>query len=79
MCDGVRSRWPYLSLLPDQGGVPPCRAVGGVNTIIALVVRVPLESEGPDGNPEAALSYEVSELFSAGLGSGHDLSCPPKA
>lgn len=57
--DHVQSRWPYLDLLPNQGGVPPCRVLGGINTIVALVVRVPLSDEGRDGNPEDALSYDV--------------------
>lgn len=58
--DSVHTRWPYLSLLPDQGGVPPGRAMGGINTVVALMVRVPASSEGPDGNPEVALGYDVS-------------------
>lgn len=61
--DDVRNRWPYLGLLPDQGGVPPCRVLGGINTIVALMVRVPLSYAGPDGNPEDALSYDNLRLF----------------
>lgn len=60
--DSVQDKWPYLSLLPEQRGVQPCRAVGGVNTVVPLVVRVPTTSEGPDGNPEVALGYDVSNL-----------------
>lgn len=69
MRDDVRNRWPYLGLLPDQGGVPPCRVLGGINTIVALMVRVPLSYAGPDGNPEDALSYDVGtklQLLMAG-------------
>lgn len=62
--DSVQDKWPYLSLLPEQRGGQPCRAVGGVNTVVPLVVRVPKYSEGPDGNPEVALGYDVSGVTS---------------
>lgn len=35
--------------------------MGQINTIVALMVQVPLESEGSDGNPEVALGYDVSD------------------
>ncbi|CAM9304223.1 unnamed protein product, partial [Hapterophycus canaliculatus] len=39
-------------------------AVGGVNTVVPIVVRVPrTSSEGPDGNPEVALGYDDLRLF----------------
>lgn len=65
--DSVQDKWPYLSLLPEQRGVQPCRAVGGVNTVVPLVVRVPKHSEGPDGNPEVALGYDVSGVTSVSV------------
>lgn len=63
MRDTVQSKWPYLSLLPDQGGVPPCRVLGGANTVVGLVVHVPASSAGPDGNPEGALGFDVRTFF----------------
>lgn len=57
----VQEKWPYLSLLPEQRSSEPCIAVGGVNTVVPIVVRVPRASEGPDGNPEVALGYNVRE------------------
>ena len=65
--DCVQDKWPYLSLLPEQRGVQPCRAVGGVNTVVPLVVRVPKMSEGPVGNPEVALGYDVSGVNSVSV------------
>lgn len=65
--DSVQDKWPYLSLLPEQRGVQPCRAVGGVNTVVPLVIRVPKLSEGPDGNPEMALGYDVSGVTSVSV------------
>lgn len=62
MRDSVQDKWPYLSLLPEQRGVQPFKPVGDVNTVVPLVVRVPRASEGPDGNPEVALGYDVSIL-----------------
>lgn len=62
--DSVQDKWPYLSLLPEQRSGQPSRAVGGVNTVVPLVVRVPKYSEGPDGNPEVALGYDVSGVTS---------------
>lgn len=38
-------------------------AVGGVNTVVSLVVRVPSMFEGPDGTPEVALGYDVSATY----------------
>lgn len=58
----MQDKWPYLSLLPEQRTGEPSIAVGGVNTVVPIVVRVPrTPSEGPDGNPEVALGYEVRE------------------
>lgn len=59
--DNVQDKWPYLSLLPEQRTGEPCIAVGGVNTVVPIVVRVPQTSEGPDGNPEVALGYDVRD------------------
>lgn len=59
--DNVQDKWPYLSLLPEQRTGEPCSAVGGVNTVVPIVVRVPKKSEGPDGNPEVALGYDVRD------------------
>ncbi|CAM9905957.1 unnamed protein product [Pylaiella littoralis] len=61
--DNVQEKWPYLSLLPEQRTGEPYIAVGGVNTVVPLVVRVPRTSEGPDGNPEVALGYDDLRLF----------------
>lgn len=61
--DNVQDKWPYLSLLPEQRTGEPCIAVGGVNTVVPVVVRVPRTSEGPDGNPEVALGYDVREYL----------------
>ncbi|CAB1099869.1 unnamed protein product [Ectocarpus sp. CCAP 1310/34] len=62
--DNVQDKWPYLSLLPEQRTGEPSIAVGGVNTVVPIVVRVPrTSSEGPDGNPEVALGYEDLRLF----------------
>ncbi|CAM9784331.1 unnamed protein product [Ectocarpus sp. 4 AP-2014] len=62
--DNVQDKWPYLSLLPEQRTGEPSIAVGGVNTVVPIVVRVPrTSSEGPDGNPEVALGDEDLRLF----------------
>lgn len=58
--DTVQEEWPYLSLLPQQRGIQPCKTVGGVNTVVPIVVRVPRRCDGPEGDPEVALGYEVS-------------------
>lgn len=57
----MQDKWPYLSLLPERRTGEPCIAIGGVNTVVPIVVRVPPTTEGPDGNPEVALGYDVSE------------------
>lgn len=58
--NNVQDKWPYLSLLPERRTGEPFIAIGGVNTVVPIVIRVPPTSEGPDGNPEVALGYEVS-------------------
>lgn len=62
MRDYVQDEWPYLSLVPEQRHSQSCKPLGGVNSIIPVVVRVPREVDGPDGNPEEALAYDVSMM-----------------
>lgn len=69
----MQDKWPYLSLLPEQRGLKSCKVVGGVNTVVPIIIRVPHRFEGPDGNPEVALGYDVSEPVT-GLTNGREAS-----
>lgn len=80
----IESRWPHLSLIPGQKGLPPCAASVVMNTTVPMVVRVPLPWKGPNGIPEVALEYEVSRgLLKVGtvvlLGTWLDIElCSPR-
>jgi hypothetical protein len=64
--------WPYLTVLPSQWSAGEEKQVGGVNTIVSVVIRTPGAAEGAHGNPEHALAVADLKRFHEWL--GRDLS-----
>lgn len=77
MRDYVQDEWPYLSLVPEQRYSQSSKPLGGVNSIIPIIVRVPREVDGSDGNPDEALAYDVSRYSNIDITFRNLTSCVP--